>query len=140
MILERNFLISELHGIEDFVFKKMKVPDLYRLRDRFEGNAFLENTKYKVITINTILNFIDPERIIYREIGFISSMDFYNVVEIKRIERFQEFELLSGDKENFVYTFVDFKLKVCNIKLSDETLGLILEHLIFYNEKRKKLL
>jgi hypothetical protein len=47
-LLESTFSSNDLESIQSFVINKLKVPDLFRLRDRTEGVLFLNNTTKKV--------------------------------------------------------------------------------------------
>ena len=137
MIIEKNYSKSDLRAIEDFVLKKFSVPDVYKLKDRYEGELFLNNTIKKVLIFWTFLE--QKEINYYRKIkiGFLSTVDFSELTKInlnyldnkKELYDIKDFEL------DRLYAFVDIENKRCCLagadaifKSSNENIDLYLKN------------
>ena len=53
----RQFLARDVEEVQRFVLKKLNVPDLFKLRDRFEGNKYLLDTIKKVFFYRIVFIF-----------------------------------------------------------------------------------
>ena len=75
-IHEKIFSINEQNIIQDYVIKKLEVKDLFKLRDRFEGQQFLNNTLKKVYTTMCLMEYLDIPNYQNIKPGFLNTIDF----------------------------------------------------------------
>lgn len=138
MIIEKSYSKSDLRVIEDFVLKKFNVPDVYKLKDRYEGELFLNNTIKKVLIFWTFLE--QKEIDYYRKIkiGFLSTVDFSELTKInlQYLENKKELLDIKEHEVDRLYAFVDIENKRCFLagselifKTSSENIDLYLKNI-----------
>lgn len=115
-LVSKEFKKSEFHPVNEFVIKKLKVPDLFKVRDRFEGNQFLINTLTKYMFFYTIFDYLDLDLKGKIKIGFINTISFDNFfgVPITFIETKEYLKSCSFNDDD-LFVFVNIDRKLCEI-------------------------
>jgi hypothetical protein len=122
MKIEKTYTKDELKLIENFVINKFKVVDVYKLKDKFEGEQYLFNTIRKVYVLWTLLEIIKIEN--YKNIkpGFLSSVDIFEFTKLNLIlhtSKRDVIELENSDTETII-AFVDIERRKAIIIIDEE--------------------
>jgi hypothetical protein len=115
-ISQRIFSIQEVETIQNFVIKKLDVPDLFKVRDRFEGNQYLLNTLKKVYTFHTLFRHLSINNYDKIKLGFLNTFNIEDAIE-KKIQYF-EYENDINEIElntNTIYVTINITRKKCVI-------------------------
>ena len=116
-LYEKIFSINEHHIIQDYVIKKLEVKDLFKLRDRFEGQQFLNNTVKKVYTIICLMEYLEIPN--YQKIkpGFLNTIDFkdFTGIEYVYIDNIEDAEEMKIFKKNVLYSYINFFYRKCSL-------------------------
>jgi len=112
----KSFSSQDVLLVHAYVIKKLQVRDIYRVKDRFEGNLFLKNTIARYFIFYTLLNYIRYNPEIRCKIGFIATLNLEKLVgvNIKILNSHLELEeeiLL----ENNIYIIVNSDRRICEI-------------------------
>jgi len=115
-LTSREFKKTEFQPVYEFVVKKLNVPDLFKVRDRFEGNQFLINTMRKYMLFYTILNYINLDFRNKFKIGFINTinLDLFFGVSIKIIETKECLNSYSINSD-YLFVVVNVERRLCEI-------------------------
>ena len=138
MIITRIFLPSEITEIQEYVKKKLNVPDLYRLYDLCEGKIYLENSIYRVLCIKTILSSIDNINSNNYKVGLLNSQQLYKVLNFEKLPSLFDLKKVDLIEPSIVYSHRDFKKRECSIIISDHMKQLLLNRLVLFYELSKK--
>jgi hypothetical protein len=136
---QRIFSKKEQDIILDYVLKKLKVQDIFRLRDRFEGQLFLNNTLKRIFTIWTFFELIQIENYQKVKVGFLNTFDFEKTTDLKInfIENFENIEYLIIKEENTLYSYVNLNNRKCCIYTKSNSLEIIKELILKIIEDNK---
>lgn len=134
MIIEKNYSKSDLRVIEDFVLKKFNVPDVYKLKDRYEGELFLNNTIKKVLIFWTFLEQKEIEYYRKIKIGFLSTVDFSELAKInlQYLENKKELLDIKEHETDRLYAFVDIENKRCLLAGNEDIFNTSNENIDLY--------
>ena len=134
MIIEKNYSKSDLRVIEDFVLKKFNVPDVYKLKDRYEGELFLNNTIKKVLIFWTFLEQKEIEYYRKIKIGFLSTVDFSELAKInlQYLENKKELLDIKEHEADRLYAFVDIENKRCLLAGNEDIFNTSNENIDLY--------
>ena len=115
-VCQRVFKSGEVEIIQNFVIKKLDVPDLFKVRDRFEGNQYLLNTIKKVFTFHTLFSHLGVENYEKIKLGFLNTFNIEEVIE--KTICYVEFENEIADidlQADSIYVVVNINRKKCEI-------------------------
>lgn len=115
-VCQRVFTSSEIEIIQNFVIKKLEVPNLFKVRDRFEGNQYLLNTLKKVFTFHTLFSHLGVENYEKIKLGFLNTFNVGEVIDmtINYVEFENDIEQLELDAGS-IYVVVNINRKKCVI-------------------------
>jgi hypothetical protein len=115
-ICQRAFTASELEGIQNFVIKKLEVKDLFKLRDRFEGNQYLLNTIKRVFAFHTLFGHLEITNYEKIKLGFLNTFNFEEVIgkNIQYVEIENEINDLTLQNDT-IYIVSNINGKKCTI-------------------------
>ena len=138
---ERIFSKKEYDIILEYVLKKLKIQDIFRLRDRFEGQLFLNNTLKRIFTIWTLLELIQIENYQKIKVGFLNTFDFEKSIKLKLnyIENFENIEKLNINENGYIFSYVNLHYRRCCIFTKSDSIELLKDkiQLIFEENKNK---
>jgi len=137
-ICEKVFSLKELEDVHQFVFKKLNVDNLYKLRDRCDGNKFLINTTRKVFFLKSLFNYLDIENYQKIKIGFLNTINTENFTSHKLIFLDIENDIIKLDIEkNTIYCLVNLRIRNCILFSKDLEVEKIRDNIIKNLEKHK---
>jgi hypothetical protein len=115
-VCQRIFKTQEIEAIQNFVIKKLEVPDLFKVRDRFEGNQYLLNTLKKTFAFHTLFGHLGIPNYERIKLGFLNTFNIEEVIEktIMYVEYENDLDNLNLDL-NTIYIFVNINRKKCEI-------------------------
>lgn len=115
-VCQRVFASTEIEIIQNFVIKKLDVPDLFKVRDRFEGNQYLLNTLKKVFTFHTLFSYLGIENYDKIKLGFLNTFNIEEIIEksISYIEIENDIDSIDL-REDTIYVVVNINRKKCLI-------------------------
>ena len=115
-LCSKQFLAKDVEEVQKFVLKKLNVPDLFKLRDRFEGNKYLVDTTKKVFLYQTFFQFLGIKRVEKIKFGFLNTFNFEKIMD-HNIE-YLEYESDVNSMEMIpktLYVFISVNSKRCTI-------------------------
>ena len=119
-VCQRIFTTTEIENIQNFVIKKLDVPDLFKVRDRFEGNQYLLNTLKKVFAFHTLFSHLGIENYDRIKLGFLNTFNIEEVIEKKILYVEYENEIENSSLEpDAIYFVVNINRKRCTIFARD---------------------
>ena len=139
---ERIFSKKEHDVILDYVLKKLKVQDIFRLRDRFEGQLFLNNTLKKIFTIWTFFELIKIENYHKIKVGFLNTFDFEKSTNLKLnfIDNFEEIDNLIILQDEDLYSYINLHNRRCSIYTNSNSLEFIKENILKIIEENRNII
>lgn len=116
-IHEKIFSINEQNIIQDYVIKKLEVKDLFKLRDRFEGQQFLNNTLKKVYTTMCLMEYLDIPNYQNIKPGFLNTIDFkeFTSLNYSYVDNIEDAENMIIFKQDEVYSYINFFYRKCSL-------------------------
>jgi len=115
-VYSKRFSHSEIEIIHNYVIDKLQVKDLFKVRDRFEGNQYLINVTKKYFTAKTILEYCNFEKRNEIKIGFLNSINLEKMlgVKINLLENKLDMNDIL-DTKNQVFVFINIESKICEL-------------------------
>lgn len=114
--IKKSFTVGQVEAIQNFAVKKLGVRDLYKLRDRFEGQAFLNNTIKKVYTLWHLFEVLEIPNYNGFKIGYLNTLDIpQNIgIDLLYINTIDEIRFLNL-KNNQVASYVNYSSRSCDL-------------------------
>lgn len=140
-LISKEYKKTEFQVVNEFVIKKLKVRDLFKVRDRFEGNQYLINTTTKYMLFYTLFEYLGLDLRDKFKIGFINTInleEFFGI-PIKIIETKEELKSCLGDNNHF-FAIVNIDRKLCEIYGTHEMKNHILDSVSVSIEKYGKII
>jgi hypothetical protein len=140
--IDKTFTPFLLEEIKEYSFKKLNVADMGKLRDRYEGEIFYNNTINKVFTLSTILEYLGYNKKL--KIGFVNTIEIKSITKLS-FNYINDIQLNEPDKHltasNKIYSFIDQKQRKCSILIEsnniEELNNSIKHYLNKFNHKKE---
>ncbi len=116
-LVESTYSKVELDRIINYVIKKLQVEDLFKLRDRFEGQLFLNNSIKKIFTLWTLLELLKTPNYKKIKLGFLNTIDFEEFTELKLtyIDNLELIEKIKGNENYTLFSVVNLHFRKCTL-------------------------
>jgi len=123
-LVESTYSKADLDRIINYVIKKLKVEDLFKLRDRFEGQLFLNNTIKKIFTLWTLLELLKTQNCKKIKIGFLNTIDFEEFTKLKLtyIDNLELIEKIKVNENYTLFSIVNLHFRKCILYSNLESL------------------
>jgi len=140
-LVERIYSINQMESVQNFVIKKLNVPDLFKVRDRFEGNAFLLNTIKRIFTLYTLLDYLEVNNYENIKVGYLNTVDLKEFcgIEIKYFENIEDAENKINVESGVVYSYINNYSRKCILYGFDTDLSEVKTTILKNLEKVKKI-
>ena len=112
----KTFQSQDILAVQNYVIQKLKVRDIYKVKDRFEGNLFLQNVLAKYFIFNTLLSYIEFAPGTSVKIGFIATLNLEKLTgrPVRILSSHLEIKKQIIE-ENALYAVVNSERKICEI-------------------------
>ena len=113
-LYEKVFSLKELEAIHQFVVKKLNVGDLFKVRDRFEGNQFLINTTKKVFMLQSLFQYLNIENHQKIKPGFLNTInaETFTACKIYFLEFENDINIINLEHDS-IYCIVNTRARTC---------------------------
>lgn len=137
-ICEKVFSLKELEEVQQFVVKKLNVADLYKVRDRCDGNQFLINTTKKVFFLQSLFSYLNIENYQKIKIGFLSTINTENFTTCKLSFIELENDIVNIElQQNTIYCLVNLRVRNCILFSKEIEFDKVKDNIVTNLEKHK---
>jgi hypothetical protein len=140
-LIERIYSINQMKSVQVYVIKKFNVHDLSKVRDRYEGNAFLLNTIKRIFTLYTLLDYLGVNNYENIKVGYLNTVDLKEFcgIEIKYFENIGDSDKKITVESGVIYSYINIDSRKCILYGFNNDLTKVKSTILKNLEKVKKI-
>jgi hypothetical protein len=140
-LIEKIYSINQMESVQNFVIKKLNVPDLFKVRDRYEGHAFLLNTIKRIFTLYALLDYLGIDNYEGIKVGYLNTVDLREFcgVEIKYFENIEDADSKIIVESGVIYSYINNHYRKCVLYGFDSDLSEVKNTILKNLEKVKNI-
>jgi hypothetical protein len=140
-LIERSYSLNQMKSLQDYVIKKLNVHDLSKVRDRYEGNAFLLNVIKRIFTLYTLLDYLGVNNYENIKVGYLNTVDLKEFcgLKIKYFENIGDSDKKITVESGIIYSYVNNDSRKCILYGFNNDLTKVKSTILKNLEKVKKI-